>query len=62
VNFAGKDTHQTARLSSRALHKHSAGMNKCAKPHKDPKTVMRYDRGRENLRQNAVNFLNFEDE
>jgi hypothetical protein len=25
--------------------------------HKDPKTVMRYDHGRENLDQNAVNFL-----
>jgi hypothetical protein len=24
--------------------------------HKDPKTVMRYDHGRENLEQNAVNF------
>jgi site-specific recombinase XerD len=29
--------------------------------HKDPKTVMRYDHGRENLDQNAVNFLNYED-
>jgi site-specific recombinase XerD len=28
--------------------------------HKDPKTVMRYDHGRENLDLNAVNFLNFE--
>lgn len=28
--------------------------------HKDPKTVMRYDHGRENLEQNAVNFLNYE--
>lgn len=28
--------------------------------HKDPKTVMRYDHGRENLDQNAVNFLNYE--
>jgi integrase/recombinase XerD len=27
--------------------------------HKDPKTVMRYDHGRENLDQNAVNFLNY---
>lgn len=25
--------------------------------HRDPKTVVRYDRGRENLEQNAVNFL-----
>jgi integrase len=30
--------------------------------HKDPKTVMRYDHGRENLEQNAVNFLKYEDE
>lgn len=27
--------------------------------HKDPKTVMRYDHGRENLDQNAVNFLDY---
>lgn len=30
--------------------------------HNDPKTVMRYDHGRENLEQNAVNFLNYEHE
>ena len=30
--------------------------------HKDPKTVMRYDHGRENLDQNAVNFLDYEAE
>jgi integrase/recombinase XerD len=30
--------------------------------HRDPKTVMRYDHGRENLDQNAVNFLGYEDE
>lgn len=30
--------------------------------HKDPKTVMRYDHGRENLDQNAVNFLEYEEE
>lgn len=29
--------------------------------HKDPKTVMRYDHGRENLEQNAVNFLSYEE-
>jgi integrase/recombinase XerD len=29
--------------------------------HKDPKTVMRYDHGRENLDQNAVNFINYEE-
>lgn len=27
--------------------------------HKDPKTVMRYDHGRENLERNAVNFLSY---
>lgn len=30
--------------------------------HRDPKTVMRYDHGRENLEQNAVNFLRYEEE
>ena len=30
--------------------------------HRDPKTVMRYDHGRENLEQNAVNFISYEDE
>lgn len=29
--------------------------------HRDPKTVMRYDHGRENLDQNAVNFLEYEE-
>ncbi|MFP5261771.1 MAG: tyrosine-type recombinase/integrase [Blastocatellia bacterium] len=29
--------------------------------HKDPKTVMRYDQGRENLDLNAVNFLKYEE-
>ena len=29
--------------------------------HKDPKTVMRYDHGRENLDQNAVNFLVYDE-
>lgn len=29
--------------------------------HKDPKTVMRYDHGRENLEQNAANFLQYEE-
>lgn len=28
--------------------------------HKDPKTVMRYDHGRENLERNAANFLSYE--
>lgn len=30
--------------------------------HRDPKTVMRYDHGRENLEMNAVNFLNYDTE
>ncbi len=30
--------------------------------HRDPKTVMRYDHGRENLDQNAVNFLQYDEE
>lgn len=30
--------------------------------HKDPKTVMKYDHGRENLELNAANFLNYDDE
>ena len=30
--------------------------------HRDPKTVMRYDHGRENLDQNAVNFLAYAEE
>lgn len=29
--------------------------------HKDPKTVMRYDHHRENLDQNAINFLDYEE-
>ena len=29
--------------------------------HRDPKTVMRYDHGRENLEQNAVNFLSYDE-
>jgi integrase/recombinase XerD len=30
--------------------------------HRDPKTVMRYDHGRENMEQNAVNFLRYEED
>jgi hypothetical protein len=30
--------------------------------HRDPKTVMRYDHGWENLEQNAVNFLGYDEE
>jgi integrase len=30
--------------------------------HKDPKTAMRYDYGREKLDRNAVNFLDYEKE
>ncbi len=30
--------------------------------HKDPKTVMRYDRGRENLDKNPVNFFTYDED
>ncbi|HEX7316935.1 MAG TPA: tyrosine-type recombinase/integrase [Pyrinomonadaceae bacterium] len=30
--------------------------------HRDPKTVMRYDHGRENMEQSAVNFLGYDEE
>ena len=30
--------------------------------HRDPKTVMRYDHGRENLDQNAVNFISYDED
>ena len=30
--------------------------------HRDPKTVMRYDHGRENLDRNAVNFLDYSED
>jgi integrase len=30
--------------------------------HKDPKTVMRYDHGWENLEQNAINFIDYTEE
>jgi len=30
--------------------------------HKEPKTVMRYDHAGENLDQNAVNFLGYDEE
>ena len=29
--------------------------------HRDPRTAMRYDHGRENLDQNAVNFLGYDE-
>ncbi len=29
--------------------------------HKDPKTVMKYDHGRENMEQNAINFIDYEE-
>jgi integrase/recombinase XerD len=29
--------------------------------HRDPKTVMRYDHGRENMDQNAINFLDYDE-
>ncbi|MDQ3321831.1 MAG: tyrosine-type recombinase/integrase [Acidobacteriota bacterium] len=30
--------------------------------HKDPKTVMRYDHGRENLEHNAINFIDYDEQ
>lgn len=30
--------------------------------HRDPKTVKRYDHGRENLYQDAVNFIDYDEE
>lgn len=30
--------------------------------HRDPKTLMRYDHERENLDQNEVNFISYDDE
>jgi hypothetical protein len=47
--------------SSRLHHNRYRQVQMMSK-HKDPKTVMRYDHGRENLDQNAVNFLQYEDE
>jgi len=50
------DLHRTA--ITRALE---SGLNyrqvQMMSKHKDPKTVMRYDHGREHLEQNAINFL-----
>ena len=40
------------------LHRQVQMMSK----HRNPKTVMRYDHGRENLDQNSVNFLPYEEE
>jgi len=30
--------------------------------HRDPKTAMSYDHGRENMEQNAVNFIDYSEE
>jgi hypothetical protein len=38
------------------------GQVKVMSKHKDPKTVMRYDHGRENLGLNDVNFLGYDGE
>jgi hypothetical protein len=48
----------TRALESGLSHRQMQMMSK----HKAPKTVMRYDRGRENLEQNAVNFLAYDEE
>jgi hypothetical protein len=38
------------------------GASSAGGKHRDPKTVMRYDHGRKNLDQNAVNFLEYDEE
>jgi integrase/recombinase XerD len=48
----------TRALESGLSYRHVQMMSK----HKDPKTVMRYDHGRENLDQNAVNFIGYDEE
>ena len=48
----------TRALDSRLTYRQVQMMSK----HKDPKTVMRYDHERENLDQNAVNFLGYDEE
>src|SRR5215217_3790586 len=48
----------TRALESRLTYRQVQMMSK----HRDPKTVMRYDHGRENLDQNAVNFLGYDEE
>ena len=48
----------TSAPDSRVTYRQVQMMSK----HKDPKTVMWYDHGRENLKRSAVNFLLWEDE
>ena len=48
----------TRALDSGLIYRQVQMMSK----HKDPKTVMRYDHGRENMEQNAVNFLGYDEE
>jgi hypothetical protein len=48
----------TRALESRLTYRQVQMMSK----HRDPKTVMRYDHGRENLDQNSANFLPYEEE
>ncbi len=46
---------------TRALDKGTYRQVQMMSGHKDPKTVMKYDHGRENLEQNAINFLDYEE-
>ena len=56
--YAAPQTAITRALDSGFTYRQVQMMSK----HKDPKTVMRYDHGRENLEQNAVNFLGYDEE
>jgi len=47
----------TRALESGLTYRQAQMMSK----HREPKTVMRYDYGRENLNQNAVNFLGYDE-
>jgi integrase len=61
VNFSPHDLRRTAITrapESGLTYRQVQMMSK----HRDPKTVMRYDHGRENLEQNAVNFIVHEEE
>jgi integrase len=59
-NLSPHDLRRTAitrALDSRLTYRQVQTMSK----HRDPKTVMQYDHGRENMEQNAVNFLGYDD-
>ena len=60
-NLSPHDLRRTAitrALESRLTYRQVQMMSK----HRDPKTVTRYDHGRENMEQNAVNFLGYDEE